>query len=308
MAEILSPARFLHLLSCACAAEGELEASGEKVRCRACKREFPVVDGVLDLIDPGELDADKTRELKAHAYELTQEQIEHFANKDAWSRYYSHFSDRKIKTLLEYLEGTGCEEFFSLGVGTGFELKKILSKKGFKKIYASDLSLSALRIVRHTLRDFSASVGLFTSDLDECPIKVKDVLVIVYEAMHHTNDMHKTLEGLLSKGYRDVLFVEPSTNIIVGLLSKLGLAEREEYSGLRPKWLSIRKTRNICRKYGYGASFTTMWEVPEEYFRKLYKGDGLGQDAFLKLVDGISWVTDFFNTGSFTIAHLRKRS
>src|SRR3990172_2837693 len=174
MAEILGPAQFLHLLSCTCPRVGALEAFGKKVRCRACKREFQVTDGVLDLVVPGELDADKARELKAHAYELTQEQIEHFANKDAWSRYYSHFSDRKIKTLLRYLEETGCEEFFSLGVGTGFELKKILSKKGFKKIYASDLSLSALRIVRHTLRDFSASVGLFTSDLDEIPERMPD--------------------------------------------------------------------------------------------------------------------------------------
>lgn len=308
MAEILSPAKFLNLLSCTCPAEGELEASGEKVRCRECKREFPIVEGVLDLVVPEELDADKARELKAHAYELTKEQIEHYANKDAWSRYYSHFSDRKIRTLLQYLEKTNCSEFFSLGVGTGFELKKILSKKGFKRIYASDLSLSALRIVRHTLRDFNADVGLFTSDLDRCPVNVKDIPVIVYEAMHHTNDMHKTLEGLLSKGYRDVLFVEPSTNIIVGLLSKLGLAEREEYSGLKPKWLSIRKTRKICRKYGYDAAFTTMWEAPEEYFRKLYKGEGLGQKVFLKSVDAVSWITDFFKTGSFTIAHLRKKN
>lgn len=307
MAEILDPAQFLHLLSCTCPRGGALEAFGKKVRCRACKREFQVTDGVLDLVVPAELDADKARELKAHAYELTEEQIEHYANKDAWSKYYSHFSDRKISRLLEYLEKTGAKEFFSLGVGTGFELKKILSKKGFRRIYASDLSLPALRIVRHTLRGMDGSVGLFTSDLDQCPVKARDIPVVVYEAMHHTSDMHATLAGLLSKGYRNVLFVEPSTNFIVAVLSRLGLAEREEYSGLRPKWLSIRKTRKICRRHGYGASFTTMWEVPEEYFRKLYKGHGFGQAAFLKFVDAVSAVTNLFNTGSFTIAHLRKR-
>ncbi len=307
MAEILQPAQYLHLLSCACAQGGALEAAGEKVRCRACRREYQVIDGVLDLVIAAELDADKARELKAHSYELTEEEIEHYANKDAWSRYYSHFSDRKIRKLLEYLETTGAKEFFSLGVGTGFELKKILSKKRFNRIYASDLSLPALRIVRHTLRDFDAKVGLFTSDLDQCPIKATDIPVIVYEAMHHTSDMHGTLAGLLSKGYRDVLFVEPSTNAVVAVLSRLGLAEREEYSGLKPKWLSIRKTKEICREYGYGASFTTMWEVPEEYFRKLCKGQGAGQAVFLKSVDAVSTITNFFNTGSFTIAHLRKK-
>lgn len=308
MAEIISPARFLHLLSCPCKAGGELEPFGEKVRCKACRREYPVIEGVLDLVVSEELDADKARELQAHSYELTPEQIEHYANKDLWSAYYSHFSDRKISVLLEYLDKTGCAGFFSLGVGTGFELKKILSKRQFKTIYASDLSLSALRIVRHTLRDFKAEVGLFTSDLDHCPVKVKDVPIIVYEAMHHTNDMHATLEGLLAKGYRDVLFVEPSTNFIVGLLSRMGLAEREEYSGLKPKWLGIGKTRRLCRKYGYDAALTTMWEVPEEYFRKLHKGEGLGQAAFLRFVDAVSGVTNLFKTGSFTIAHLRKRS
>jgi hypothetical protein len=54
----------------------------------------------------------------------------------------------------------------------------------------------------------------------------------------------------------------------------MGLAQREEYSGLKPKWLELKKLRKLCRRHGYEMFVTTMWEIPEEYFRKFYKKEG----------------------------------
>lgn len=307
MAKLLNPEDFIKYLKCPCPKGGDLKISGKSVSCSECGKAYSFEDNILNFIKSDELESSKSRELKAHTYELSKEMIEHYANKERWSRFYDHFSEKKIRHLLNYFDRLNCREFFALGTGTGFELKKILSNRKFEAIYASDISNTALRIVPHSLSQFDIKCGLFTSDLDYCPIKTKEMPVLIYEAMHHTDDMHATIESLLKKGYRDVLFVEPTTNALVKLLAKLGLAEREEYSGLKPKWLDLGKLNELTRKYGYKSSIITMWDIPEGYFRKFYKKEGIVQDIFLSFVDIISGITNLFKFGSFSIVHLRKR-
>ncbi len=306
MATILNPAHFLQFLSCSCSNSSTLVDKGGKIVCEDCKKEYSVRDNILEFVEPSELDADTLRELKAHTYELTQERIEKLANKDSWSNFYSHFANRKTGHLMRYLDKIEGAQIFSLGAGTGFELKKILSLRKFNAVYASDLSYTALRILPHSIDQFDVKCGLFTSDLENCPVKCKDIPILIYEALHHTKEMHLTIEQLLIKNYNNILLVEPSTNFIVQFLSKMGLAQREEYSGLKPMWLELKKLRKLCRRYGYKMSVTTMWEIPEEYFRRFYKKEGSVQAIALLLIDAVSCITNIFKVGSFSIVYLKK--
>lgn len=306
MATILHPTHYLHILNCLCPDHGSLAHTDGKVVCRRCNRTFSIRHNILEFINMAELDAHKLRELQGNTYELTQETIERMASKDMWSEYYSHFSEKKIQYLLRYLDRIKCNQIFSLGSGTGYELKKLLSLKKFDTVYSSDLSYTALRIVPYTIEQFDVKVGLFTSDLEYCPIKCKDVPVLIYEALHHTNDLHFTIEQLLIRNYHQILFVEPTSNFVIRYLARKGLAQREEYSGLKPKWLELNKLHKLCRKHGYKAFVTTIWEIPEDYFRKLCKRENIAQKIFLFLIDIISLSTNLLNFGSFSIVYLKK--
>lgn len=277
-----------------------------KVVCQRCNRIFLIRDNILEFINIAELDADKLRELKGNTYKLTEESINRATNKDMWSEYYSHFSDKKIRYLLRYLDRIKCKQIFSLGSGTGYEFKKLLPLREFDTVYSSDLSYTALKIIPYTIDNFDVKVGLFTSDLEYCPIKCKDIPVLIYEALHHTNDMHLTIEQLLIKNYHNILFVEPTSNFVIRYLARKGLAQREEYSGLKPKWLKLDELHKLCRKYGYESFVTTIWEIPEDYFRKFHKGEGIIQKIFLFAIDIISVITNILKFGSFSIVYLRK--
>lgn len=308
MATIHNPVHFLHLFNCSCSNHAALEEKDGKIVCGDCGKQYRIRDNILELVDPLELDADTSRELKAHTYDLSRRSIDKWTNKGTLDTddFYAHFSNKKIAHMLYYLEKTECDQIFSLGTGTGFELKQILPLKKFDTIYASDLSHSALRLVPHLIGKFDVKCVLFTSDLQDCPIKCTNIPILIYEALHHTADMHITIEQLLTKNYNNIVLVEPSTNFIVFCLTKLGLAQREEYSGLIPKWLEIKKIRKICRRHGYKMNVTTMWEIPEVYMRKLCKKKGLIQSITISLIDAISVITNLFNVGSFSIIHLKR--
>jgi hypothetical protein len=304
---ILNPSLFLHLLNCSCSNHSTLIDKGGEIVCENCNKEYSISNNILEFVEPLELDVDTLRELKANTYDLTQQTINHMANKDSWSNFYSHFANKKSEHLMCYLEKIESDQIFSLGTGTGFELRKILSLRKYNTVYASDLSYSALRIVPHSINQFDVRCGLFTSDLENCPITWQDIPIIIYEALHHTKDLHLTIEKLLIKNYNNILFVEPSTNFIIQYLTKMGLAQREEYSGLKPKWLELKKLRKLCRRHGYEMFVTTMWEIPEEYFRKFYKKEGLIQAITLFLIDVISGITNLLKIGSFSICYLKKK-
>jgi hypothetical protein len=228
------------------------------------------------------------------------------ANKDSWSDYYSHLQKGNFIPLSRYLSRVNCSQIFALAAGTGYEIKCLSAMQRFDTVFCSDLSYSALYIMPYTLESIDIKVGLFTSNLDDCPIENKEIPVLIYEGLHHTSDMHVTIEQLLIKGYKHIFLVEPANNFLVKWLAIKGLAQRVEYSGVKPGRLDLKKLYSLCKDYGYKSSVTTTWHFPEDYFRKFCRSSGLLQSVFLLLIDAFSAVTNPFKFGNAAICYLQK--
>lgn len=295
--------------SCPLQTNTTLKVSKNKVSCRKCKKIYPVKNNILRLVNYRELNSETKRELKGNSFPLTKKNIEYYATKDKWSSYYNHFANLKLTHLIGYLNSISMKGLISLGSGTGYELKEILKRKHINLIFSSDLSFSATSVVPITLKDYDINLCLFTSDLNRVPVVPNDSLpILIYEALHHTEDIHLTIEKLLQKGFKNILFVEPSTNFIIRILAIFGLAQREEYSGLKPDFLDIPKLRKLSKKYKYKLEIRTLWDIPEEYFRIVCKKESLLQNILLQLIDFISQIGNIFQFGSFAIVSLERTS
>ncbi|OGM15580.1 hypothetical protein A2V56_00270 [Candidatus Woesebacteria bacterium RBG_19FT_COMBO_42_9] len=277
------------------------------VHCQKCQRKFLIRNHILEFVINKELDSETKRELKGNSYPLTKKNIEHYANKDKWSAYYNHFVNQKFEYLLKFLDSIHMGGIISLGSGHGFELKEILKRKKFNLVFSSDLAYAATSIVPVTLKDYNVDLGLFTSDLNHTPvIPNNDMPILIYEALHHTGDIHFTVEELLKRKFKNILFVEPTTNFLIKILAKFNLAQRVEYSGLKPDFLDIDILKKLSKKYNYNLKIRTLWDIPEDYFRVICKRDSLLQTILLKFIDIFSQVGNVFQFGSFAVVSLEQ--
>lgn len=282
-----------------------LQYGGGYFICTKCKQKYPIKNKIIELVNPKLLSKQVRNELKGNVIPLTSKNIKRFATKDKWSNYYNHFVSQKIDYLVQGLEKIKAEGIISLGSGPGFELKQILKRKHYPLVFSSDLAITTTKIVPHSLKGFDITLCLFTSDLNFIPVLPKKTLpILIYEALHHTKNSTKTIEKMMKKKYENIFFVEPCTNFLIKFLAKLGLAQREEYSGLIPDFIDLEKLKKTVGRYGYHANIKTIWDIPEEYIRLICKkGSGI-ESALLKAIDLASAIGNLFNFGSFAIVHL----
>jgi hypothetical protein len=307
MAKTLHPQQFLHILHCPCSAEASLSWNGSDVVCQRCARLFPVRHDILDLVDEPSLDSETRRELRGNTVSLDDQSIEYNASKDERSgQYYTYLSEKKMACLLRYLDRISCSALISLGSGTGYEIKCLSKRLPLETVYASDLSFTILYVARYTLQDVDIDFGRFTSDLQHCPVKSSDIPILIYEALHHTNDLHATLEDLLKARHSNLFLVEPTENVFIRWLARWGLAQRVEYSGLKPTRLRLGTLRSLCRRYGYRARITTQWVIPDDYFRLMCRNSRVLEQTVLFLVELLSGVGNVVKFGNVAIVRLEK--
>ena len=217
MPTILRPHEFADVLCCPPPCNGKLFAHDGSFRCHGCGKMYPVRDRILELIDAACLDSEKARELQGNSFDISDEKVvAHMAAKDLWSGFYAFFHLQKIQKLLRHMDGEGIRSFAALGTGCGLEIKMILQHRGLDEVLCSDLSWSSLQVVPHSVADFPIRIGMFTSDLDACPIADTSIPLIIYEALHHVSDMHAALERYLQKGFRNIFLVEPTKTQLCG--------------------------------------------------------------------------------------------
>jgi hypothetical protein len=283
----------------------------DKVVCDRCDQEYPVGDDlILELVDPATLDPEKQRELQGNTKEWTASRVGAMILSgmvDVRDVYYVRSRMRSIRWLSRYLDRIPSDQIISLGSGQGGEIRYLLYSRAFDRVLCSDLSLTALQGIQYGLERFDLEVGLFTSDLDACPVKTKDVPILIVNALHHTPDLHGALERLLGVGYENILLVEPTTNFFLRLLEGRGVSRRTEYSGVEPGRLELPKLRASSRAHGYTVKVTAGWAIPEDYYRKLFGGSRRVERAVLTLVDLFSAVTNVFQFGNYSVVHLSKR-
>lgn len=277
------------------------------VQCKNCNNKYLIKNHILEFIKNNSLDKETKRELKGNTFRLSKKNIDHYATKDEWSSYYNHFVNQKFDYLIYYLNYIQMKGIVSLGSGPGFEIKEILKRKPIKTILSSDLAFSATSVVPHALKDFNINLILFTSDINYNPvIPDDDFPILIYEALHHTGDIHLSIEKLFQNKYKNILFVEPTTNFIIKILAKFNLAQRIEYSGLKPDFLDINILKKLARKYNYKLKIRTLWEIPEDFFKVICKSESKLQTFLLTIIDKISALGNKFQFGSFSIVSLER--
>jgi len=299
--------QFLTCPFCATRDRSTLLYTRSGFKCKSCNNVYPLRKGIIEFVKQEVLDKHTKNELSGNKIKLDKKTITHYANKDKWSKYYNHFVDIKINKVLKAIKAADRNVIVSLGSGPGFELKEIMKRKKFDTLLSSDLAFSATAIVPTTLKKYNCGYILFTSDLNYPPVlKRNDQVILIYEALHHTKDAHKTVGKLMSKKYDHIVFVEPITNIFVKLLSLIGIAQREEYSGLIPNFIILSKIKELAIKYKYNINVNTMWEIPEDYFRLVIKKKSRLEQPMIKLIDIISYLGNLIKFGNFAVVHLEK--
>jgi hypothetical protein len=146
--------------------------------------------------------------------------------------------------------------------------------------------------------------------MDSCPVRLENAAVIVFEALHHTPDMHVTIDRLLARRYRCIAFVEPTSNALIRWAARRGLAQRKEYSGCIPGRLDLGRLAQMARAHNYAVTRTTLWELPEDYYRRVagrIHDAGWVVGLFMLATRTFEVLTTWLMPGNMTIAVLTKR-
>jgi hypothetical protein len=287
---------------------GELIISSEN-------KNYKIIDNIIEFCSLNELQEEPHKLREVEGIDKAHKQYQGAALVGRWNDYILHLRMVKLKLLIEELFQDDVSTLVFLGSGAGTEITQILEmdkNKKIKRVLASDISLNACKISAQRLEKYDIEATIFSSDLDYCPVKKNtNYPIVIIDALHHTPDMHKSIEKLLAYGYKNIYFVEPTNNLIIKLLEKFGLARRMEYSGLIPGRLEIERLKTMAKEYQYSLKINTIWEFPADYYRKLFgslASKKTVEKLFLSTIDAISYVTNFIKSGNSSIVHLKKKN
>jgi hypothetical protein len=196
----------------------------------------------------------------------------------------------------------------ALGAGHGFDLLLLLRRRSFERVFASDISSAATSMIDRALAQFPGELGLFASEFGRCPVPKRPGSVgLVFQALHHAPDAHAALATLLDHNFDDLVVVEPCTNPPLGVLAKLDLVQRVEYTGTRPDWISIPRVEAIAQERGYAIAAQTWWEIPPYFVHWLRNLPKLWGPTY-SFFDVVSRATNVIKFGSMAAVHLTRAS
>ena len=307
--ELLSLEHCLADLMCPACGSTELSAGSEAVTCPGCGRSFPCQRGIVDFVLPEALTPDGRRERVTNAVDLASEKaVRRRVKKGERNPFLVAQTRRSMRAVERLMASYGNERtLVSVGSGSGYELRALLERRRFGRVYSSDLAWSATALVPELTKAFDGRLGLFAADFDHLPVRRQPGQVgFVYLALHHSPDPHRSLARLLERNFDELVMVEPLTNWLVEVLARLRLARRIEYSGAAPQWLRLRRLRRIAREHGHGLRVETWWEIPRDQLPRRLRRSRRAWWPLFALVEGISWLTRPFNMGSMAAIRLSR--
>lgn len=261
------------------------------------------------MVDLQWLDSETARELRGNMHyippdELTQAVLNE--RQRMWKSYYSRNRKPNMRQLARELADVSCDEVFFLGCGSGRDVEYVLSFMPLHTVYCSDLSLTSLQQVPYRLQPYALQMGLFTSDLSACPVKARTMPVVIVNALHHTQDIHAPVEDLMRQGVHNIFINEPANNWLIRWLARRGIAQRIEYSGVKPGRLELHTVHDLAQRYGYRVKATTFWVFPSDYYRRLFSQAAIAQTIFFGLLNLLSRATNLIKFGNQAVVRLEK--
>jgi len=251
------------------------------------------------------------RELEAMNRSTDKKQkLQWLIEKEKWDRIQTHFHVKGIRATAQFLSpyAAAGKTLVTVGSGMGFDLRMMENHVTFSRIIASDISWTAAHTIEKSIRSTSGTLGLLACDFQRCPVKLSsDVVGFAYEALHHSDDVHRTIDILLNH-FEHLVFVEPTRNWLVNIAARFGLSMNIEYSGLKPDWISLRRLRQTAQRRGYRMEASTWWPFPDWAVPKLFKQVRSLGSGLCRAVDGVSCLTRPFKFGAMSAVHLWKNS
>ncbi|MFQ5428882.1 MAG: carbamoyltransferase N-terminal domain-containing protein [Phycisphaerae bacterium] len=242
------------------ACRGELQASGDRARCRDCGRDYRRAEGIWQLFWPHEKTEGDVTDIVKQFYE------EHpFPNYD---------EDESVRSLITksrrgiYARLLGEQipynsRVLEVGCGTG-QLSNFLGV-GCRSVIGTDLCMNSLRLAEGFRRKHElARVRFLQMNLFKPALKPEQFDVVLCNGvLHHTSDPYG--------GFRSIAaLVKPGGHIVIGLYNTYGrllLDSRRllfRLTGGRLKWIDpyLRRTRMSREKQG--AWFADQYQHPHE--------------------------------------------
>lgn len=287
-----------------------LASTGSRVRCERCHREYGLDGGVLSFLIDEQLSETNRNEITANAVNpADREYADAMIHKEDWRPLHTRQMNWVVDFVSEMFPNSSDRDLFTLGAGVGFDLRLLLRRTKFARVYASDISPTATALIERALENYPGELGLFASEFGLCPVaKRPNSVGLVFQALHHAPDAHAALEALMDHSFDDLVIVEPTTNPPLKLLAKFDLVQRVEYSGTRPDWMSIPRIEAIAAKRGYTAQVRTWWEIPPYLAPKWVDTMPVVADALYGVFDVVSRVTEPLHFGSMAAIRLHRQS
>jgi 2-polyprenyl-3-methyl-5-hydroxy-6-metoxy-1,4-benzoquinol methylase len=237
---------------------GDLDSSSTALRCKSCKREYPIKDGIPRFVEDDRYTRSFSIEWKRHA----TTQFDSVNNRTA--------SEEKLRRFFPFpLESLKGKLVLDAGVGSG-RLSEVLLKYG-ARVVGVDLSY-AIETARDNLASYP-DCGLAQADILSLPLKeaMFDVVMCI-GVLHHTPDPKR---GFLELARR----VKPGGTFGINLYAAYN----------RSFVMSTKFFRRVARALPTEALWYGSYAaIPLSYLYKIPVLGGIGRNV-LPIGDGPSW-------------------
>ncbi len=290
-----------------------LQSGGDmgSVACVQCGTIYPLKCGILDLVPYDLLPETAFKEIKAMSLSLNDEKLQRIIMKEKWDLLQTHYHLKAVRAAARYLSAYTKNKYtlFAMGCGAGFEFRLMDPNSRPRRVIASDISWRAARAIPLSVKEVDGVLGVIACDFNHCPVQNRDTTVgLIFEALHHSDDVHGSLESLLTKCFDHLIMIEPTRNWLVNALEAFGLTMRIEYSGLKPDWVDIKKARAIAATLDYKMHVKTWWPIPDTLVPGVFKSVPILRRGLCAVVDIFSACTSLFNFGAMGAFHFSKSS
>jgi hypothetical protein len=301
--KLMSKQELAAALVCPLCRGGALQVVTGGLQCVGCSRSYLESDrGVISFLIDEQLSETNRNEIKGNTFDAEWEEKQ--LDKESWHPVLTQQMEWAVEVVARMLPEAA--DLYALGTGYGFDLRLLLRRRRFDRVFASDISPAATSFLGRALEEFSGTLGVFASEFERCPVpKRPGSLGLVFQALHHASDAHVALTTLLDHNFDDLMIVEPCTNPPLGVLARFDLVQRVEYTGTRPDWISLPRVRSLAKERGYRIASQTWWEIPPFIAVWLQHRPSFWRPCN-QMFEAVSRATNLIKFGSMAAVHLTR--